>query len=164
MTGSELVSQISSKTFCICNKHRFPRNKHKLNHRKRSWIRSKTRMFVERAVFPGVGFVQIGDQRKILSNYNWQSSPFLPLSPRSCEDGFPSANAWEFKAAAQIDKFLFSCTEKTWKPARAINTSSTETFSQNKLDLEKDGGTLPPVMGLSEGPNISLLQYAVHAI
>ena len=88
-------------------------------------------MFVERAVFPGVGFVQIGDQRKILLNYNWQSSPFLPLSPRSCEDGFPSANAWEFKAAAQIDKFLFSCTEKTPKTARAVNTSSYETFSYN---------------------------------
>ena len=72
------------------------------------------------AVFRGVGGqVQIGDQRKIslLSNDNCQSSP---LHPRSCEDGFPSASGWEFKAAAQIDKFLFSCTEKIPKTARTL--------------------------------------------
>ena len=61
-----------------------------------------------------------------------------PLSPRSCEDGFLSASGWEFKAAAQIDKFLFSCTEKIPKSADIVNTSTTETFSQNNLELEKE--------------------------
>ena len=122
-------------------------------------------MFVERAVFRGVGQVQIGDQRKIslLSNHNWQS-----LSDRVKMD-FQECKCLGIQSSAvQIDKFLFNCTEKSPKPAMAVNTSSSETFSQNNLELEKAhsptylfrGGIWPPVMGLSEGPHISMLQFS----
>ena len=59
-------------------------------------------------------FCQI-DQRKI----SLLSILTILTIPRSCEDGFPSsASAWQFKAAAQIDKSL--CTEKIPKTVQTL--------------------------------------------
>ena len=138
MTSSELVSQISSKTFCICNTDSLSQQTGNNPTKKITGNEPEFGAFAKHVYLLSEQYSPEWDKCKLgisVKSLFCQITIGNP-SPIVWRRISESANVWEFKAAAQSDKFIFSCREKTPKTALAVNTSSSETFSQNNLELE----------------------------